>query len=103
MHHDRQADKKVYVNFDSKSSEVYRLANQFKRENTDVVGDKQVKNDAEEMSMNEDSKAWLEHHQRLLNVEFNWDPDRLSDEPPVEGSPSQLILIRLRRLRSIYL
>ena len=57
----------------TKSSEVYRLANQFRRENTDVVGDKPVKNDAEEMSMSEDSKqkAWLEHYQRLLNVEFD--------------------------------
>ena len=47
---------------------------------TIVVGDKPVKNDAGEMSMSEDSKqkAWLEHYQRLLNVEFDWDPDHLS-------------------------
>ena len=40
-----------------------RLANQFRRENTDVVGDKPVKNDSGEMSMSKDSKqkAWLEH------------------------------------------
>ena len=38
------------------SSEIYRLANQFRRENADVVGDKPVKNDAGEMSMSEDSK-----------------------------------------------
>ena len=45
VHHARQeADKKVYKNIDPKSSEVYRLANQFRRENTDVVGDKPVKN-----------------------------------------------------------
>ena len=37
--------------------------------------------------MSEDSKqkAWLEHYQRLLNVEFDWDPDHLSYQPPVEG------------------
>ena len=90
VHHAcQEADKKVYDNIDPKSSEVYRLANQFRRENTDVLGDKPVKNDAEEMSMREDSKqkAWLEHYQRLLNVEFDWDPDHLSDEPPVEGPP----------------
>ena len=65
------------------------LANQFRRENTDVVGDKPVKNDAGEMSMSEDSKqkAWLEHYQRLLNVEFDWDPDHLSYQSPVEGLP----------------
>ena len=60
--------KKVYENIDPKSSEVYHLANQFRRENTDV-GDKPVKNDAGEMSVREDSKqkAWLEHYRRLLN------------------------------------
>ena len=48
VHHARQeANKKVYENIDPKSSEVYRLANQFRRENTDVVGDKPVKNDAD--------------------------------------------------------
>ena len=90
VHHAHQeADKKVYENIDPKSSEVYRLANQLRRENTDVVGDKPVKNDAGEMSMSEDSKqkAWLEHYQRLLNIEFDWDPDHLSYQPPMEGPP----------------
>ena len=90
VHHAcQEADKKVYENIDPKSSEVYHLANQFRRENTDVVGDKPVKNDAGETSMSEDSKqkAWLEHYQRLLNVEFDWDPDHLSYQPPVEGPP----------------
>ena len=37
--------------------------------------------------MSEDSKqkARLEDYQRLLNVEFDWDPDHLSYQPPVEG------------------
>ena len=39
------------------------------------------------MSTDIKQKAWLEHHQRLLNVEFDWDPDHLSDELPVEGPP----------------
>ena len=90
VHHGHQeADKEVYKNIDSKSSEVYRLANQFRRENADVVGDKPMTNDAGEMSMSEDSKqkAWLEHYQRLLNAEFDWDLNHLSDESPVEGPP----------------
>ena len=55
--------KEVYKNIDPKSSELYRLANQFRKENADIVGDKPVKNDAGEMSMSDDSKqtAWLEH------------------------------------------
>ena len=27
----------------------------------------------------------LEHYVRFLNVEFGWDPEHLSDEPPLEG------------------
>ena len=51
-----------------------------------------MKNDAGELSLSEDSKqkAWLEHYQRFLNIEFDWDPDHLSDEPPVEGPPSPI-------------
>ena len=81
-----------------KTSEVYRLANQFRRENADVVGDKPVKNDAGEMSMSKDSKqkAWLQHNQRLLSVEFDWDPDHLSYQ--WKAHPSQSPLIWLRRL-----
>ena len=90
VHHARQeADKEIYKNIDPKSSEVYRLVNQLRKENADVVGDKPLKNDAGEMSMSDDSKqkAWLEHYQRLLNAEFDWDPNHLSDESPVEGPP----------------
>ena len=48
-----------------------------------------MKKDAGEMSTSENSKqkAWLEHYQRLLNVEFDWDPDHMSYQPPVEGLP----------------
>ena len=55
------ANKEVYKNIDPKSSEVYRVANQFRKENADIVGDKPVKNDAGEMSMSDDPKrkAWL--------------------------------------------
>ena len=65
------------------------ISRAFRKENADVVGDKPVKNDAGEMSMDDDSKgkAWLEHYQRLLNAEFDWDPNHLSDESPVEGPP----------------
>ena len=60
-----------------------------------------MKNDAGEISMSKDSKqkAWLELYRWLLNVEFDWDPDYLSDEPPVEGPPipitSDMVLRRL--------
>ena len=90
VHHARhEADKVVYEGIDHKSSDIFHLANQMRKENVDVVGDKPVKNDTGEMSMSEEAKqnAWAEHYERLLNVEFDWDPDHLSNEPPLEGPP----------------
>ena len=51
-----------------------------------IVGHKPVRNDAGELSMSEEAKqkARLEHYERLLNVEFEWDSEHLSDEPPLE-------------------
>ena len=58
-----------------------------------------MKNDAEEMSVGDDSKqkAWLEHYQRLLNAEFDWDPNHLSDESPVEGPPIPITIDMVKK------
>ena len=58
-----------------------------------------MKNDAEEMSMSEDSKqkAWLKHYQRLLNVEFDWDPDHLSYQSAVEGPPIPITIDMIKK------
>ena len=32
------------------------------------------------------------HYERLLNVEFDWDADHLSDEPPLKGPPIPISL-----------
>ena len=101
VHHARQeADKKVYKNIDPKSSEVYRLANQFRRENTDVVGDKPVKNDAGEMSMGEDSKqkAWLEHYQGFSTLSLTGTQTTCHINHQWKALPSQSPLIWLRKL-----
>ena len=54
------------------------------------------------MSWSEDSKqkAWLEHYKRLLNIEFDWDPDHLSDEPPVEGPPIPITIDMVKKASS---
>ena len=61
-----------------------------------------MKNDAGEMSMSKDSllKVCLEHYRRLLNGEFDWDPDYLSDEPPVEGPPIPVTSDRVKEVIS---
>ena len=69
VHHARQeADKEVYKNIDPKSSELYHLANQLRKENADVVGDKPVKNDAGEMSMSDDAKGYSEKFEVKVGV-----------------------------------
>ena len=50
VHHaSNDADKAVYENIDPKSSEIFCLANQMRRENVEVVDDKPCRNDAGEM------------------------------------------------------
>ena len=43
-------------------------------------------------------KAWLEHYQRLLN--FDWDPDHLSYQPPVEGLPNPITIDMVKKVIS---
>ena len=90
VHHARhEADKAVYDGIDHKLSDIFHLANQIRKENVDVVGDKPVKKGAGEMSISEEAKqnAWAEHYERLLNVEFDWDTDHLSNKQTLEGPP----------------
>ena len=69
-HAHRDADRAVYDYIDPKSSEIFCLVNQMRRENVDVMGDKSVRNDAGEMSLSEEAKqkAWLEHYKRLCLI-----------------------------------
>ena len=67
-----------------------------RKENVDVVGDKPVKNDAGEMSEEAKQSAWAEHYERLLNVEFDWDPDHLSNKP-LEGLPIPITIDMVKK------
>ena len=60
------------------------------------MGEKPVKNDAGQLSLDEEAmkEAWREHYERLLNVEFPWNPEDLSEESPVEG-PSEPITLEM--------
>ena len=63
-------------------------------ENVDIVGDEPVRNDAGKIPLSEETKqkGWHEHYERFLNVVFEWDPDNLSDDPPLEGLPITIII-----------
>ena len=98
-HAGKDADKADYENIDPKSSEIFCLANLIRRETVEVLGDKPVINDAGEMSLSEEAKqkTWLEHYERLLNVELKWDPEHLSNEPPLEGPPIPITLDMVKK------
>ena len=60
------------------------------------MGEKPVKNDAGQLLLYEEStkEAWKQHYERLLNVEFPWNTEDLSEESPVEG-PSEPITLEM--------
>ena len=49
------------------------------------------------MSKDSKQKAWLEHYQRLLNIEFDWDPNHLSYQPLVEGPPIPITIDMVKK------
>ena len=91
-----EAEKVALQKIDPKSADIYRLAKQMRRDNQDDMGEKPVKNDAGQLSLDEEAKraAWKEHYERLLNVKFPWNPENLSKESPVED-PSEPITLEM--------
>ena len=55
-----------------------------KNENQDIVGEKCIKDDDDNLAFDDKSKlaAWKCHYEKLLNVEFPWDSNTLSEEQP---------------------
>ena len=85
-------EKIAFKQINPRSVEIYRLAKQMRRKNQDVIGDKPVRNNNGQMSLDVDSKkeAWRKRYMHLFNVEFSWNPGGLSEVYPVED-PSELI------------
>ena len=95
----QEAEKSRFKDIDPSSDDVYRIAKQMKRDNQDVVGDMCVRNDAGELALDNDAKkkAWKEHYERLLNVEFPWRPEDLSSEAPCEGPAISITTDMIKR------
>ena len=93
------AEKIAFKKINPRSVEIYRLAKQMRRENQDVIGDKPVKNNNGQMSLDVDSKkeAWREHYIHFLNVEFSRNPGGLSEVYPVEGPSKPITTAMVRK------
>ena len=63
------------------SSDLFRLANKMRGGNLDIQVEKPVRNDAGELCLDDRAKqaAWKEHNERLSNVEFDWNPEPLTE------------------------
>ena len=83
----QEASLADFSDIDPKGDKVFRIAKQMMRENQDVMGEKCVKNDEGKLALTPEAKkaAWKQHYGGLLNVEFSWNPEELSDEPPTQG------------------
>ena len=68
---------------------IFRFARQIRQTNQDIIGDKCIKNDSGNISTTDEAKleAWKEHYERLLNVEFPWDPNHLDQVESIPGAP----------------
>ena len=86
-----EAEKVALQKIDARSGDVYQLAKQMRRDNQDVMGEKPVKNAAGQLSLDEESKkeAWKEHYERLLNIEFPWNPEPCQRKAQLKAQASQ--------------
>ena len=93
-----KAVEDTFANISPNDSSMFKVAKQMDRTNKDVVGEKCVRNDADELSLSDDDKmkAWVEHFSRLPNVEFEW-PSDLPEVPPVEGPPPPVTVTHIRK------
>ena len=91
-HARHDSDKVFYDSIDPKSSDIFRLALQIRRETADVVSDKPVINDAGEMTRSDKAKqnVWAEHYEWLINVGFDWEAEYVYNQPSREGEESNL-------------
>ena len=87
----RNANKVVYAaqkeTANEKSGqEIFKISKQMRKSNQDVVGEQCVRDDTGTLACTEDAqkKAWHSHYNHLLNVEFDWDQDSLSEAVPVD-------------------
>ena len=65
-----------------------------RKENKDIVGEKSIRDDSGKLAYSdEEKKAWKQHYERLVNVEFSWSEEDLSVADPMLG----LLLLLLGR------
>ena len=73
---------------------MFKIARKMKGEHVDIVGEKCIRDHDGNLALSDQDKltAWKAHYyDKLLNEEFPWNNDSLSQESPVQGPPIYII------------
>ena len=87
-----QEDKFDDLKNNDHRNQIFKEARRMKNENQDIVGEKCTKDDDDNLAFDDKSKlaAWKCHYEKLLNVEFPWDSNTLSEEQLFQEPPIRI-------------
>ena len=87
-----QEDKFGDLKSDDQRNQIFKEARRMTNENQDIVGEKCIKDDDGNLAFDDKSKlaAWKCQYEKLLNVEFPWDNNTLSEEQPFQVPPVRI-------------
>ena len=68
----KDAEEGKFRDLKGGNDNIFRIAKQMRQQNQDVIGEKCIKDDNNNMAFDDETKkvAWKQHYERLLNVEF---------------------------------
>ena len=68
----RNSEKEKFTSIKDNKENIFRVAKQMRTENQDVIGEKCIRGDDGNLSLDDASKklAWKQHYERMLNIEF---------------------------------
>ena len=86
----KKAEIEKLKNVENDDVTVFHIAKQMRKENKDIFGEKCIQGDYGKLAYSDEErkKAWMQHYERLLNVEFPWSEEDLSVADPVLGPPT---------------
>ena len=68
----RHSEQEKFTSIKDNKKNIFRVAKQMRTENQDVIGEKGIRGDDGNLSLDDASKklAWKQHYERMLNIEF---------------------------------
>ena len=84
----RNAETEKFASVEDNKENIFRVVKQMRIENQDVTGEKYIRGDDVNLSLEDASKklAWKQHYEPLLSIGFEWSQN-LPHADPVAGPP----------------